>query len=191
MSLLDLLERPAGPVLEDYPEDAPESDEVTVLACPVNFSAYLEDTGEKDSMLAALNREMTTMRTWYDMSVAKRQRTTVGGSGIGLDKLGEFICAFVRGETPENPRKDVALPYILKLAAEDLKSYYIEGITAQPGQSGVSSQKLADWFWDETVAGKVLLSLKKACESSEDRMTAMMGAHFIVPGDVSRRKQAE
>ena len=192
LALLALLERPAGPVLEDYPEDEPESDEVTVLACPVNFSAYLEESEEEqDGVLAAFNREMTAMRTWYDMSVAARQRTTVGGSGIDLDELGSFIYAFVKGGEPENPRDDISLPYTLKLAVEDLKSYYIEGITAQPGQSGVSSRKLTDWFWDETVAGKILLDLKKVCEASDDRMMAMMGAHFIVPGDIARKNREE
>jgi hypothetical protein len=70
---------------------------------------------------------------------------------------------------------------------EDLKSYYIEGITAQPGQAGISSRLLQDWFWGETVAGKVLLELKKTCEASPDKTMNMIGGHFIVPGDVARR----
>ncbi len=189
LALLKLLEAPEGPVLEDYPEDEPESDEITVLACPVNFSQYLDESEEEDQMLVALKREMTAMRTWYDMAVAKRNRTTVGASGIELDKLGDFIYAFVKGEEPENPRDDVAIPYTLKFAVEDLESYYMEGITTQPGQAGASSKKLRDWFWDETVAGKVLLDLKKVCEASSDNIMNMMGAHFIVPGDVARRKQ--
>ena len=123
------------------------------------------------------------------MAVNQRKRTTVGVSGMEINKIGDFIYAFVRGEEPDNPRDDISLPYTLKLAVEDLKSYYVEGITAQPGQSGVSSQKISDWFWDDTVAGKVLLDLKKVCEKSEDRMMAMMGGHFIVPGDVARRDQ--
>jgi hypothetical protein len=145
--------------------------------------------GEADSQLKALNLEISGMRSWYDMAVSKRNRTTVGVSGMDIDKLGDFIYSFVKGEEPDNPRDDISLPYTLKLAVEDLRSYYVEGITAQPGQSGVSSQKLTDWFWDETVAGKVLLDLKKVCEKSDDRMMAMMGAHVIVPGDVARRNQ--
>ena len=78
--------------------------------------------------------------------------------------------------------------YALKLAVEDLKSYYVESIITQPGQSGVSSQKLSDWFCDETVAGKVLLEPKKVCEKSENRMMRMMGGHFLVPIDVGRGK---
>jgi hypothetical protein len=190
MALLNLLEVPDGPViLEDFPEDEPESDEITMLACPVNFSKYLDETEEEDQLLVAFKREITAMHPWYDMAVEKRERTTFGASGIDLDKLADFIYAFVKGEEPDNPRDDVSIPYTLKLAVEDLQSYYIEGITAQPGQTGASSQKLRDWFWDETVAGKVLMALKKVCEESSDEMMSMMGAHFIVPGDIARRQQ--
>ncbi len=186
--VLALLESPGPPpVLVDYPEDEPENDEITVLSCPVNFALSADETEDADPMLTALHREMTAMRPWYDMAVNKRKRTTVGVSTIDLEKLGDFIYAFVKGEEPENPVADTPVVYTLKYAVEDLKSYYIEGITAQPGQSGASSQVLQDWFWEETVAGKVLLELKKVCEASSDRMMSMVGSHFVVPGDVARR----
>lgn len=189
MDLLSLFDRPSGPVLEDFPDDEPESNVDVVLSCPVNYSDYYKETSEADSRLKALNMEISAMRSWYDMALNKRNRTTVGVSGMDIGKLGDFIYSFVRGEEPDNPRDDIPIAYTLKFAVEDLRSYYVEGITAQPGQSGVSSQKLSDWFWDETVAGKVLLDLKKVCEKSEDKMMAMMGGHFIVPGDVARKHQ--
>jgi len=187
-AVLGLLEAPGEPpVLVDFPEDEPENDEITVLSCPVNFAQSADESGETDPLQVSLRREMTAMRPWYDMAVSKRQRTTVGVSNIELEALGDFIYAFVKGEEPENPVKDTPLVYILKYAVEDLKSYYIEGITAQPGQSGASSQVLQDWFWEETVAGKVLLALKKVLEASPDKMTSMVGSHFVVPGDVARK----
>lgn len=177
-------------MLEDFPEDEPENDELTVLACPVNFARNIDEEGETDELKVAFQREMTAMRPWYDIAVAKRNRTTVGASGIELENLADFIYAFLEGDEPENPRDDVPLSNTLKLAIEDLKSYYVEGITAQPGQEDASSRVLQDWFWDETVAGKVLLDLKKVCEASPDRMMSMIGSHFIVPGDVARRQAA-
>ena len=190
LALLELFKAPSGPVLEDFPEEEPENDEITVLACPVNFARNIDNTGETDEKKIAFQREMTAMRQWYDMAVAKRKRTTVGASGIDIEKLGDFIYAFLEGNEPENPRNDVPLSNTLKLAVEDLKSYYIEGITAQPGQEGASSRVLQDWFWDETVGGKILLDLKKVCEASPDRMMSLIGSHFIVPGDVARRQTA-
>jgi hypothetical protein len=189
MALLELLEAPAGPLLADFPDEEPESsDEPTVLACPVIYTQATDETGETDRPAAAFRREMAAIRPWYDMSLAKRRRTTVGISGIGLDALGDFIYAAAKGMEPENPRKDLPLAYTLKFAAEDLKSYYIEAITSQPGQEGASSQTLESWFWDETKAGEVLLELKRVCEASPDKMVNMIGAYFIVPGSVARRK---
>jgi len=190
LALLKLLEAKEGPLLEDFPEDEPETaGEMTVLACPVNFARDTSESGETDALLASFRREMTAMRPWYDMAVSRRQRTTVGVSGIDLETLVDFIYAFAGDTEPGNPRDDIPLANTLKLAVEDLRSYYIEGITAQPGQEGASSQVLNDWFWDETVAGKVLLAVKKACEASPDKMMSMMGAHFLVPHHVADRQQ--
>jgi len=188
LSVLELLNASSGPVLDDFPEDEPENDEITVLACPVNFARSVDEDEEADATKVAFRREMTALRPWYDMALSQRQRTTVGASNMELEMLGDFIYVFLEGDEPENPRDDVPLPNALKLAVEDLKSYYIEGITAQPGQENASSQVLQDWFWDETVAGKVLLDLKKVCEASEDKMMNIIGGHFIVPGDVVRRQ---
>ena len=187
MAVLGLFKASSGPVLEDFPEDEPENDEITVLACPVNFAHSVDEDEETDATKVAFRREMTAMRPWYDMALSQRQRTTVGASNMELEKLGDFIYAFLEGDEPDNPRDDVPLPNALKLAVEDLKSYYIEGITAQPGLENASSQVLQDWFWDETVAGKVLLDLKKVCEASEDKIMNMIG-HFIVPMEVVRRQ---
>jgi hypothetical protein len=188
ISLLDLLKAPSGPVLEDFPEDEPENDEITALACPVNFTRSVDKDEEGDALKTAFLREMTALRPWYDMALAKRKRTTIGAGNIEVEKLGDFIYAFLESTEPENPRDDIPLSNTLKLAIEDLKAYYIEGITAQPGQENASSQVLQNWFWDETVAGKVLLELKDVCAASEDKMMSFIGAHFIVPGDVARRQ---
>jgi hypothetical protein len=189
-AVLGLLEAAGGPCLEDFPEDEPESDEITVLACPVNFAASAADDAGTDRTLIALRREIAAMRPWYDMAVAQRRRTTVGVSGLDIEAMADFVYAFVSGAAPPNPRDDIPLAHTLKLAVEDLKAYYIEGVTAQPGQSAASSRALQDWFWNETVAGRVLLDLKKVCEASPDKMMSAMGSHFLVPGDVAQRHES-
>jgi hypothetical protein len=189
ITLLELLEAPSGPILVDFPDDEPESsEEPTVLSCPVIYTQAMDETAATDKLEVAFHREMNAMRSWYDISLVKRKRTTVGISGIDLDALGDFIYAAAKGKEPVNPRKDLSLAYTIKFAAEDLKAYYIEGITSQPGQEGASSKTLQNWFWDETKAGEVLLELKKICEASPDKMLNMIGAHFIVPGNITRRK---
>lgn len=191
MSLLSLLERSDGPsILEDFPEDAPEADkDVEVLSCPVRFDVQDADVFDSEPLRANLIREIQAMRLWYDMALKKRGRTTLGGSGIDLDSLGDFIYSFIKGEEPDNLRKDIDPSVTLKLAAEDLKGYYIEAVTAQPGQQGLSSKALKDWFWNKTTAGDVLLELVKTCSQSENEGLKMMGTHFIAPMDVVMKRE--
>ena len=189
LSLLDLFEITDGPfVLEDFPEDAPETDEeIEISSCPVNFDTDTPD--DSDPLRINFTREIQAMRPWYDMSLKKLGRTTVGGSGIDTDSLSDFLYSFIKEEPPDNPRSDVDISVTLKLAAEDIKSYYIEGITAQPGQEGLSSKALDEWFWNRTAAGEVLIKLAQACSKSKDEGIRMTGSHFIVPLEVLVKKR--
>ena len=81
-------------------------------------------------------------------------------------------------------RNDVDISVTLKLAAEDIKSYYVEGVTSQPGQEGLSSSALKEWFWNHTTAGKVLLALVASCSKSENEKLRMTASYFIAPMDV-------
>jgi hypothetical protein len=189
LAALNLLEAPAGPLLEDFPDDTPESpDEVKSLVCPDDFYQFATEATEPRDLGEALRREIVAVRPWYDMAVAGRKRTTLGVSCLEPEALGGFIYSFIKGEHPENPRKDLPIIYSLKFAVEDLKAYYIEAITFPSGQAGVSSHVLQNWFWDETIAGKLILELKKILEASPDKMTNMFGSYFLVPGEVARRK---
>ena len=185
LSLLKLLERADGPyIIEDFPDDAPESDDsVEVLSCPVRFDEP-DDASDADPLKTKFIREIQAMRPWYDMSLKKRKRTTAGGSGVEIDSLGDFIFSFIKGDEPESPCNDVDISVILKLAAEDLKSYYIEGVTAQPGKENLSSKVLQEWFWNDTTAGDVLIELIRACAQSDNERIKMTGSYFIAPMEV-------
>ena len=185
---LRLLEEPAGPVIKDFPEDVPASaGQVTALSCPVSFAQPEVDAGETGQLCAAFKKEMLSLRPWYDLAVEKHGRTTAGTSGVDVDALGDFICSFLGDSEPESPLAGVPVAYTLKLAAEDLKAYYTEGITAQPGQEFASSDLLADWFWSETLAGQVLLSVRDAQGKSEDGLMRIVGGALLVPGKVAPR----
>ena len=119
------------------------------------------------------------MRPWYDEAVAKRKRTTVGVSGLDIDAIPDFLCSFFDGGVPQIPRQDISLAYVLNLAVDDLKSYYFEGVTAQPGQESASSRVLADWFWAETVAARVLFAVSEACLVSGDVLFQIVGGALL------------
>ena len=65
---LELLHRPAGPVLEDFPEDAPVVDlEESAPVCPVSFSSI---ESELDTWEARLLADLAAVRPWHDLNRA-------------------------------------------------------------------------------------------------------------------------
>ncbi len=176
---LNMLEAPSGPILEDFEAgDATiQTEETEAWACPVSLNA----PAETDDLASVLQAEISQLATWYNEAVQKRGRTTVGTSRLAPEKIGEFLGAFLKGETPDNPRPDVGLPWTVKLATEDLKAYYLEAATAQPGMSFPDEDQLADWFWERTAAGKAYTQLSRVFGKSEDFETKILGSFLMVP----------
>ena len=185
---LQLLEAPSGPVLVDFPDDVPTAaDTSTPLVCPVSFASPPEDLGATDLLRAALQREIDQLRTWYDLAVTRCGRTTVGVSRLTPEEMGTFIGAFLDGQTPPNPRSDIPLAALFRYAVEDLKAYYCEALAAQPGHSTVDSTTLADWFWRDTTAGRVLFAVHEVSKQS-----AIPGMHVVATGLlIPRARSAE
>jgi len=182
------LEADAGPLLEDFPEDAPVSDAPeSTLACPVSFAGKEEDLNDLEKLAAALREEIAGMRNWYELAVQKRGRTTFGVSGLEIDQIVDFVSAFLMGKTPDNPRDDIALGYTINLAVDDLKAYYYEAATAQPGQESASSEALNKWFWTDTAVSKALYTLRDSCKESEDGLLNLVGNILLVPVEFAFR----
>ena len=151
LSSLMLLEAAQGPVLEDFSEDAPASEAVeTVWACPVNFTRKSGELNDQEALSAAFKQEVVDLRPWYDEAVKQRGgRTTFGVSGLDLETIVKFIPAFLDGP-PDNPSNSLSLPMALNFAVDDLKAYYYEAVSAQPGRSLPDSSVLENWFWQDT-----------------------------------------
>jgi hypothetical protein len=178
---LQLLDAPGGPVLLDFPDDAPAVADAVSLVCPVSFAAPPEDLSHVDLLRAALQREIGQLRTWYDLAVTRRGRTTVGASRLTPEEMGTFIGAFLDGHAPQNPRVDIPLAALFRFAVEDLKAYYSEALTAQPGHNATDSTTLADWFWRETTAGRVLFAVQEVCKQSEVPGMQVVATSFLIP----------
>lgn len=186
LAALQLLESPSGPVLKDFPEEAPQSEDSTMgWSCPIDLGGEPSDLTDKQELLLAFKREANRMRSWYDIAVKSRGRTTFGVTGLAPDKISEFIGGFLDGRVPDNPRADLPLAFTLKLAVDDLKAYYLEAATAEPGNSAPGSTELADWFWKKTVAARVLRAVKEYCQGSDDKMLQVAGTRLIVSMDQS------
>ena len=64
---------------------------------------------------------------------------------------------------------------------EDLKAHYCEALAAQPGHSSVDSTTLADWFWRDTTAGRVLFAVHEIGKQSAIPGMQVVATGLLIP----------
>ncbi len=177
-SLLKLFERSAGPVLEDYPEDAPAGSTAaagSAFACPVSFARAAVDDGK---LGAALQREIAQLAPWYDLAKKRRGRSTVGISGLSIEAAAQHAASQLDA-VPAAPPPGLSAGVALKRACDDIKAYYYEAVAAQPGN--LKAKDIEHWFWHETVAARVFLGIQQVCLKSSDKSMLPLGKISLVP----------
>lgn len=164
----ELFDAPSGPVLEDFPEVIPVKDGRMSYALPVDLVLTTDEIGDVNALLADVQAEIEALRPAYEAAVASRGRTTVGASELAITEFAPFVAAFVKGEKPKSPRKGLPAIPLLKLVVEDLEAYYTETRTHRDGIDDL--ELMGKWFWEESKAGRLLLSLEAVSIESDDRV---------------------
>lgn len=176
---LGLLERNRGPVLEDFPSDAPpgpEGEETETLVCPVSFTApEAAPAGSWNERVAA---ELASLAPWHALA-AQQGRTAAGVSGLEIEAAAALLANFVEGKglLPGGLAEPAKT---LRNAAEDLRTWYAAAIAAQPGPKPLPAA-IADWFWGETACGALLLAAHPVCVTHPDRLVQLVGRGMWVP----------
>ena len=164
----DLFDIETGSVLEDFPETIPVRDGRMGYALPPELVLSTSDIGDVDSLVAEVQAEMGALLPDYEAAAASRGRTTVGASELALKDFAPFISEFIRGEIPKSPRKGLPAIPLLKLVVEDLEAYYTETRTHRDGIDDL--ELMGKWFWEETKAGRLLLSLEAISIVSDNKV---------------------
>ena len=178
LAALRLLEAPSGPVLADYPEDAPPStaDDALGQVCPVGFAKEAQaDPGDLGSVFV---REVEALAPWHELARERRGRSAVGLGGVSVGQSAAMIAEFLEGRLLAPVGGDT-LGHTLKLASEDVRAYYYEAAAARPGDPDAAA--IQSWFWQDTAAGRVFLAFQKRCAASEDKSLQRLAATSIVP----------
>ncbi len=176
LAVLRRLEAPAGPVLADFPEDAPQpaAGEIQGVACPVSFDHAVD---ERD-LGALLAREIEELAPWYDLAVQRRGRTTTGVSGVTHAEAVGIIASYLNG-APAPGFDGMSAGETLKVVCDDIRAYYYEAAAARPGAPDASA--IQHWFWHDTAAGRAFLALQKVCVGSSDQSLQVFGGNTLVP----------
>ncbi len=185
MEAFALFDAESGPVLQDFPDDAPEQagglnpEDMDGLVCQIALPKRPDPDAPTSELGRAIIKEIAALAPWYDLAVRTRGRTTVGPSGLSIDTAAKHLAAFLQDQSATAPRDDIPAGRVLKLAYEDMKAYYAEAITVQPGFG--TSARVEDWLFNETAFGKALWQLRDICRASEDEYHQYLGRNSIVP----------
>ena len=167
---LNLLNAREGPVLEDYPHDVPPVEGEGGAACPVSFAKNSDGDGSWETRL---NREFNQLKPWYELSRRRRGgRTLVGIADQSPEQNVQMLAEHL---------DDAVMPTDitwLKSAIEDIKAYYIEAMTAQPGE--YDSGALQTQFWQESSFGAAILAFYYQFQNSDDDQLKLI-ARILAP----------
>jgi hypothetical protein len=182
--LLSLFESPDGPVLDDFPEEAPSGGGgASSFACPVSFASPAPPAG---GLAGAVLEEIAELGPWYELARRRRGRTTVGVFGAGVEPAARHVVSYVKGapEAPPNPAWSAGMA--VKRACDDLKAFYYEAVAAQPGNA--DAKAIDNWFWTETAAARALLAIRDHCLKSDDESLKPLGKLSLIPRFVTDKK---
>jgi hypothetical protein len=164
---LSLLDEPGPePLLRDYPEEASNPDGDPDWKFPGQLSVE-SVVAEAKSLLPLWHRARTLLN-----------KTTVGISGLTPDAAVEYIDRYHSADPMPNP-KGMARVSRARSAIDDIKVFYIEAAFANGGRP--SSLQLNDWFWKQTLAGRMILDFQECARLTDDRNLNLIADSLVPP----------
>ena len=181
-SAFDLLETATEPTIADYPHEAPNEAGPGTWACPLNLPVA-DDPSHTGRLLA----EVARLQPWADETRTARGRTLFGATGAKPDQVTEVaraLSSIADTGNIELPDSDVewaiAMPLLVRHLADDLRTFYHEAISAQPGDAAPNHDALNQWIFADTVLGDVLQTVARhldASDNGEDKLVR----RFLIP----------
>ena len=159
---LALLQRPSGPVLEDFPEEERPASLLQASAVQPHSTPLERDPAD----------EVTALRGCYERWVEDHAgRTAVGLCGIPQRRwrgVVRFLQAYASGEAADMKERPatVSPPQFMRYCVDDLKAFYYEARMAQRPE--VSEADLHAWFWGETAMGQLIPAVARRMSASDD-----------------------
>lgn len=178
VAALRLLEAAQGPVLEEFPEEAPVDvgggDDAQGLACPISLAPRAGADPAQE-----LLDEISQLQAWHDIGARRTGRAATRLTGMQIEAVARFAASYLGAAPQPSGDARVSPAAALKRACDDLKAFYLEAACAQPGNPDAAA--LEQWFWRETAAGRFLLMLRDACMASADEGLRQLGNGMLVP----------
>jgi hypothetical protein len=183
---LALLETEKGPVLADFPDEAPDGSEpakaeTDLPACPVSFARPDGQKTETEQLLEAFRQELADCRSWYDMAAEQRGFSSV--AYFTPDAAFQVFHDFLLDKPIPLDDNIASTALALRLAAQDLKAAYFESVMVRPDITLPDDTAFNRWFWQKTAAGEVLRAVRDKCRAADDAALKLNGDLLLVPMD--------
>lgn len=178
---LGLLEAASGPVvLQDFPENDPTAVDVPDWQPPFDLTTGMPDLADSIALDHALRQEVLAIASFHEQFVASNGRTTIGLSGLTIDECAAHLAASLSGAPPATDDPALSPVQALRWAVDDLKAYYLEAMAADGAMP--SSRQMQAWFWDRTLAARLIIALRRKLLASDDKRSQTIGRMNFVPG---------
>ncbi len=175
---LGLLERTDGPViLEHFTEDAPSWFDRPGWAPAVSLPPLVVPAAAS-AWEAAFRSELALILPAWERFQARFGRTTTGLAGQNPDAWPAFAAAVLDGGLPVVPLHDTPA-LASRFLIDDVKALYGEAVQADGGPP--SARQIDAWFWRQTIAGQLLIALRRVALTSENNALKTVGGRFFVP----------
>ena len=165
---LALLDRPEGPVLEDFPDPAPDDCSSEPWSCPVRFA----QAAVGQDIASVARAELARLATWHELAVRRRGRTAAGASELTVAQCLELVIDALEDGSSDDVRR-------LKAAVDDLKTHYVEAVTAKPGVPPAGA--VDAMLWNESALGQLLRRLAARGAESNDAAMRFFANDSLVP----------
>ena len=186
LEALKLLERNDGPLLEDFPDQAPGDEPDTEgWTCPVNFPAPDADLSDAEKFAAGIKQEVTLLQPWYEEALKNMKGRRLDGlTELSKDEIIDFMVGWVDDQSTESIIDGEGIVRALKLAGDDLRHFYYQAALAKPGVR--SDVEVGDWYYGETLAGKLFIKIREIMLNSDNEGMKGAGRTNYVPNAMLR-----
>jgi hypothetical protein len=194
-AVLDLFSQPSGPVLVDYPDDAPDYGQSEQLwSCTLPLPPLPEASTPEERLRTCLLQEVGLLSPWYAEARSKHGHSAFGLAGLPPERVEDmagFVAAYAVGETPPLP-EDIEGPdlQMLRFMADDLKSYYLEAASMQPGGEAATAYQRNRWLYHDTWFGRALYDIRdRLTREAEEQGDPARGRIALVPNLYRQRPE--
>jgi hypothetical protein len=131
-----------------------------------------------------LTDEVAQLQAWHDVAVRHRGRTTLGVTGLPPSKLADYLSHWLGPQPPQPFRSDITPGDALKQACDELKAFYLEAKSVQPGTHTATSMQ--DWLWTQTALGRAIVELRDIAANSSEPTVKTAAVMSLIPRAVER-----